>query len=53
MSRIPTPLALLSWIHHFSEKSTKSWINMTPRQIGFLIEDVCRENCWKLYGDGP
>ena len=47
MNRIETPLDLLSWLHHFCEKS---WSGMTFWQFRLLIESVAEKRGWKLYG---
>ena len=49
--RISTPLALLCWIRHMSEKSTEAWKGMTPYAIGAFIQKVCIDKGWDPYGN--
>ena len=49
MSDISTPLALLDLIAHVA---AKEWEQTTGVRIAELIEAVCREKGWDLYGAG-
>lgn len=45
LDRVPTPLALLNWIHHLSEKN---WISTT--HVHDLIDEICRIKGWDHHG---
>lgn len=45
LDRVPTPLALLNWIHHLSEKY---WI--TTMHVHDLIDEICRIKGWDHHG---
>jgi hypothetical protein len=48
LDRIPTPLSLLEWVHHMSEKG---WDETTPERISRFIAIVCTIKGWKLHGN--
>ena len=45
LDRVPTPLALLNWVHHLSEKY---WI--TTVHVHILIDAVCKIRGWDHHG---